>query len=226
MSLVFDRDFDLELEQEQQARQRLERARHTAEELEEARAQGRAAGMQEGFAQGHREALAQAAQDADVQRRATQQQIAEGLSALFQASDAHADTLEEQALAFALSVFERVAPEFLKSRSTLRAEQEIRDALKLTLGSGSVRVFLPASAGEEGAAGIMEAARALGQGDRVTITQDPALASGGARVEWDNGFMEYSFDKICEQILTALRAAAPTTSGRPQPDTKKNPAQE
>lgn len=226
MKLVFDRDFDLEMEQEQQARVRLQNAKYTEDELEAARQQGYAAGSAEGYAKGHRAALDEAARDADVQRRATQTQIAEGLAALFAAADAHATTLEQQALSFALAVFEKVAPEMLDRRRAHRARQEVHAALKLALGSSSIRVFLPPDAEADGGAGIVAAARELGVGDRLRLIEDTGLALGAARVEWDNGFMEFSFDDICTQILTALREAAPDAASSPAADHNEKPLEE
>jgi hypothetical protein len=50
------------------------------------------------------------------------------------------------------------------------------------------------------------------------------MGQGDARVEWDNGFMQYSFNMICDRILKSLRAAAVlprATSGQGAPRNKE-----
>ena len=54
---------------------------------------------------------------------------------------------------------------------------------------------------------IRQLAEAHELADRVDLQGDAALKDGDARVEWHNGFMEYSFGAVCDRILDALRAS-------------------
>ena len=40
------------------------------------------------------------------------------------------------------------------------------------------------------------------------VTADPSLKNGEARMTWENGFMQYSLDRVCDEILQALRHAS------------------
>lgn len=213
MGYLFDRDFDQEIEREQAETDRLAVARYTQEELDAALAEVRAAGAEEGRALGRQEAFAEA-EETDRRRKVEAlEALAPRVESLLQSGDAHQQALESQVVRFASSVFEKVIPEVMRSRAAARAEDEVRAALAIALGSSTVRVYLPPDAAAAHGLELEEAATAMGHGGRVEVFGDGDLKDGDARVEWDNGFMEYSFGVICERILTALRAAAAKPGG-------------
>ncbi|MWD28485.1 hypothetical protein E0K89_013455 [Aquicoccus sp. SCR17] len=221
MGYFFDRDFDREIELEQAEATRLAHARYTEEELREAVEIARLEGRAQGHAEGRAEALAEAEQ-ADRHREADAlEAVGPRIEALLQQAETHQQVLERQVVRFALSVFEKIIPELMDSRGTIRAENEVRAALAIALGSASVRVFLPSQVAAAHGLALEEAAQRLGHAGRVEVMGDIALAPGEARVEWDNGFMEYSYGVICNRILTALRAASALPDAVPEePETE------
>ena len=208
MSYVYNRDFDQEIEREQREAERLTRAFFTEEDLAAAIEKGRAEGIAQGRAEGRAEAEAEA-MASDRRRWVELLGVLSGrVEAVIAAADDHVDTLEQQVVAFELAVFEKIAPELLKGQAAQRSESEVRAAIGLALGSAQLRIFLPPDACAAMATSLEEAARDIGHDGRIEVLPDPELAPGDARVEWDNGFMEYSFSVICTRILTALRAAS------------------
>jgi flagellar assembly protein FliH len=112
-------------------------------------------------------------------------------------------------LDFALATCERIMPELLRTRSADRAAAEVRRCLSIAMGSPRIRIFLSRPVLDLHGKGIEEAILGRHAGTVVELAADPALAPGDARVEWDNGVMEYSFGRIAEQVLDALRRTRP-----------------
>ena len=208
MGYVFERDFDQEVELEAETEARLKRACYTPEDLAAAMELARSEGLQDGHEEGRREAFAEA-EETD-RRRQTEaiEMLAGKVAALVDGADAHAETLEQQMLSFVLAVFEKLAPELIQGRAFMRAEAEVRAAMAVALGTASLKISLPPDVFEVHGEMIEEAARSIGHDGRIEVYSDETLVQGDARVEWDNGFMEYSFNLICNRILTSLKAAS------------------
>lgn len=207
MSMIFDRDFDLELEREELQARRDARACHTPAELVDAVEAARAVAYFEGRRAGHAEGLADAAEADHARRAAALDALGPQIEALVQANDNHRQILEAQILDFALTVCEQVFPELLRHRAHDRALAQVRRALSLGLGSVSLRICLSPEALELLQDDLNAAIVQNGLQGRVEIHANEALADGEARVEWDSGFLEYSFSSICDRILCALRDA-------------------
>lgn len=208
MGVVFDRDFDTEIEQERAERRRLERACYTPEDLEAAMVRARQEGFDAGRRVGKAEAEATAAESDQRRQSEAVEAVATHVDDLMRGMDRHVATLERQVLTFVLAVFEKIFPEVMSGRGAARAEAEAQSALELALGTSSLQIFLPPEEREGMGQRLELAARELGHEGRVEVLGDPSLKPGDARIEWDNGFMQYSFDLICNRILTALRAAS------------------
>lgn len=207
MTLIFDRDFDVELLREQWQARRETRFCHTAEDLAEAVAQARAEAYAEGRCAGNAEGMAEAEATVNGQRAAALIALTPQIAALVQAQESHRAALEAQVLAFALSVCEQVFPELLRRHAHARALAQVRRALSIGLGSVSLHLALSPAAlillRDELNAAISE----RGLQGRVELRDDPTLDDGDVRVDWDSGYLEYSFSSICERILTSLRDA-------------------
>ncbi|MGC9370117.1 MAG: hypothetical protein ACP5DX_11315 [Paracoccaceae bacterium] len=207
MSYIFDRDFDSELDRERQEAERLSRARYTTEDMEAALAQARAEAFRDGHGAGRAEGLAQARGDAEALRAEALGALGPQLERLIGAADRHRAALEVQVLDFTLSVCEQVFPEVLRGCSHDRALDRVKKTIELALGSSCLRIMLSERALPLLRPEIERAAQAVGLDARLEIAADPALAEGDVRMEWDNGFMEYSFADVCDRILTALKQA-------------------
>jgi len=62
----------------------------------------------------------------------------------------------------------------------------------------------------------------LGLTDQIKLSSDESLADGTTHIEWKNGFMEYSFDAVCERILAALKPAQETSSNLLENESESN----
>lgn len=221
MNKIFERDFDQEIELEHLEVLRKQRACYTPEDLNEAVERARKEGFDAGRGIGRQEAAAEAAETDRLRKVKALEEVASGIDSMFRTADEYVSALEKQVLSFVLAVFEKIVPEVMDTRARVRAETEVRAALAVALGTSGLRIYLSPVACEEMAEKLEESARQLGHNGRVEISPDPELELGDARVEWDNGFMQYSFGLICERILTALRAAALLPEGE-----QKTPADE
>lgn len=211
MALMFERDFDAELAQEDRQARHAARARHTPEELNEAVEAARTAGFIEGKSIGRAQGLAEA-ETADGARRAVAlEALGQQIPAMVQENDRHRAALETQMLDFALTVCEQVFPELLRRRAHDRALAQVRRALAVGLGSVSLQVSLSSDGLQLLKDDLDTAINQHGLEGRVKLRADPMLADGDARVDWDNGFLEYSFSSICDRILCALREARSAT---------------
>lgn len=212
MSLIFNRDFDLELALEEQTARHAARASHTPEEVADAVATARAAAYAEGRSAGRAEGLAEAAGTDGALRVAALDALGPQIEMLVQSSDTHRQALEEQVLDFARTVSEQVFPELLNRHAHYRTLVQVRRALNVGLGSAMLRVALSPDALALLRCDLDALIVEKGLEGRVELRADGALADGDTRIDWDNGFLEYSFSSICDRILGALRETRSATA--------------
>src|SRR5690606_3980795 len=133
--------------------------------------------------------------------------VAPAVGALVTGADRHRAALQAQVVEFVLSVFDRVLPELVRTQAARRVEAEARRAVGLALGSGRLVLRLPPEAATTFGPELGRRVREAGFDGRVDIRGDEELEPGDMRAEWDNGFMDYSYAAICNQIIGALNAA-------------------
>ncbi|WP_127900767.1 FliH/SctL family protein [Solirhodobacter olei] len=217
MTTLYHRDFDAEIAEEARAAARARACKFTQEDVDEAVAAAEMRGHAAGRAAGHAEGLAEARGEIGARQAEALQAIAPQLDRMIEDRLAHHAALERQMVGFALTVAEKVFPEFVATRSATAAAEEVRRTLALALHSPRLRVQLSAATRDLIAPEIEAMARNRLDAGAIEVAVDPALAEGEARVIWEDGFMEYSFEKICNGILDALRA----TAGRPAAPIRK-----
>jgi flagellar assembly protein FliH len=213
MTTLFHRDFDAEIAEEARAEARARACEFTRADLDAAVAAAEDRAHAAGRSAGHAEGLAEARAEIAARQLEALQAIAPQLQQMIDDRLTHHATLERQMVGFALAVCEKVLPEFLATRSARAAADEIRRTLALALHSPRLQVRLAAATRDLIAPELEAIARERLDAGQIEISVDPALADGEARVLWQDGFMEYSFEKICSGILDALRATAGRDSG-------------
>lgn len=221
MFTVFERDFDQELVSEQ-VQAELDRQRiFTQAELDAAVKIASQAGYDAGFESGHLTGTQEAKNGLEQKYLLAIETTAPQLEQLLGRATEHQAVLEEQCVRFTLSVCEKVFPEFLTRKSPDRAMNKIRETMALTIGSPRVRIFLSPATKQKMAADLHQIAnqKTNTSTQQLEILADNKIADGDARVEWDNGFMTYSFDQVCRQILTALRRVSDSFSERENKET-------
>jgi len=209
MSYLFDRDFDAERSDEFMTPDDQVAPIYTEEELRAAEFAARAEGFEAGRTHGKAEALDAAKAARAEERHDALLALATQLQMLCEDAASHRCALETQMTEFALVACERIVPEILRTKSTIRAAAEVRRCLGQVLRSSRIRVFLSQNALEEHRALIEATIRDRHLGTSVELAVDPTLADGDARVEWDNGVMEYSFGQLAEKLLDAIRKTLP-----------------
>lgn len=217
MNSVYHRDFDAELEEEARAAARARAAIYTSDDLSAAAESAARIAHERGLAEGHAAGEAEALARIEARRAAALEALAPKLDRMLADRLAHRAALEGQLLDFALSVCERVFPEFIAQRSATAAAEEIRRLIGLALGRPRLRIRL-SPVTRDLMAPELEALTAGRLGaDQTEIVADPSLAPGNAHVSWEDGFAEYSYADVCDAILDALRDAAallaPATGG-------------
>lgn len=215
MTSVFARDFDLEMAEEQERQAYEARATVTPEELDAAIAAALAEGYEAGHAEGRAEGLGEAAGDRALRDTEALEALGPRLDALFSVAAEHRAALETQTLDFVLSVCEQTFPELIRDRARDRATSQIRRTISMTLGSPKLRIFVAPAAEPTLRPMLEDDLDRRGYEGVTEIAADPGLVEGDTRVEWDNGFMDYSFAAVCDRLLAALRrsrdAATQTT---------------
>ncbi len=171
--------------------------------LSEARQQGFDQGREDGLAVGRREAQA----DLQAQANTAMQELRDQL-AVFVSQDAERRAeLERDLIDMVLEIAERTAPDMLQAYSAVQLQARLTDAI----AKGARRAKLEIRVAPEIEPVLAEILPQITPPDRTSppkITADPSLKNGEARVTWENGFMQYSFDRVCEEILLALRHAS------------------
>lgn len=213
MTLIFTRNFDDELNQEINGGVKSCDCAHPSQEeidalIEAAKVEAFQSGYDTGFAKGSEEVR----EEVDQTQAAALGEIKKELGSLFSKSDRHNAALEAQILDFTLSICEQVFPYLQHSQSHERALQQIKDMMRLALSSPYINISLSKTALPKLTPIIDGVSAELGLTSQVKIRVDGKLEDGATHIEWQNGFMDYSFDMVCERILTALKAAQTTSS--------------
>lgn len=171
--------------------------------LADARAQGTEQGLADGIIQGRRETQAEHQVQATTAMQNVQDQLA-----VFVTQDRQRRTeLERDLVDMVLDICERVVPDLLRAFSVDQVQARLQDALHI--GSGYSTLTLLLSEKTEAALGAELTAIAAANGPtKLTITADPNLKDSEARMAWENGFMNYSLDRVCTEIMDALRHAS------------------
>lgn len=181
---------------------------YSQDDVDRMLADARAAALAEGRAAGA--AAAQAEAEAAQQARIAESLVAirSQLSDLLGQDAARRREMERDLIDLLRDVGERVVPELLQAYSPDLALARIRAGFRMA--SGSPRLAIRVSPATEAAIGaeIADLTGVSAAGHRSEIVADPALRDGEARLEWENGFLDYSLDRVCAELLDALRIAA------------------
>jgi len=211
MTLIFRRNFDDELDQETGKGLNDCTCSHPSPEELEVRIQAaKEEAYQAGLEAGHNKALEQFRQETDQNHIDAVQSIKDHLHNIFEKSDNHNDALEAQVLDFGLSVCEQVFPYLLHHQSQERAVTQIKKTMRMALNSPYIKIAVSQTALPQLKPLIEKAAQEMGLKKQIKLITDPKLIDGATHIEWKNGFMSYSFETVCERILTALKAAQAT----------------
>ncbi|MFC2970543.1 FliH/SctL family protein [Acidimangrovimonas pyrenivorans] len=205
MNTFFHRDFDAELEDELREAERDRARRFSQADLDAAVKAAQEAAVREGYAEGYAAARMVSEQELAMRQAEALEIIAPRLQDYVAGQVAHREALERQLLAFTLSVCDKVFPEFLARRSAAAAADQIRRTLALALRSPQLQIRLSPATHDRLAPELEALARGGAVQRHVEIVADATMRDGDARVDWQDGFMEYSYDAICAGILSTLR---------------------
>ena len=217
MQFVFDRSFDTDLTPANKPAPKADAPIYTKAEFDAAVKDAARTGYEDGRTSGRAEANSATQQSETERQLATLEAIPPALKALFDDADAHHAVLEAQLLQFVLSVFERLAPDVFTALARSEAEREVKNAIRMALGSATLKVHLPPETVKETGDEVLRVSRLNGYGGRVDVKSDPELITGDVRVTWDHGVMEYSFNDICQRVLTSLRSSTDAATSATHP---------
>ena len=207
---MFHRDFDAEIEAEERAAAQDRTRRFSQDEIDAAVKAAQENAVRQGYAEGYAAAMMASEQTLATRQTEALEAIGPPMQAFVSGQIAHREALERQLLGFILSVCDKVFPEFLARRSASAAAEQIRRSLSLTLRSPRLRIRLSAATHARIASELEGLARGGAVQRHVEITVDETMRDGDAHVAWDDGFMDYSFDTICNGILATLREMTET----------------
>ncbi|GAA6209882.1 hypothetical protein NBRC116601_31750 [Cognatishimia sp. WU-CL00825] len=171
--------------------------------LAEARAQGMEMGETEGRQAGRREIL----EAQEVKSATALEDIRQQLTEFLAQDAARRTELERDLVDMVLEISERIAPDLIKTMSADLVQARLKDAMRL--GARQSKLSLRLSPDTEAAiAADLRNAFVAEQVTNADIIADPSLTNGEAKMSWENGFMNYSLDRICAELLDALRQAS------------------
>lgn len=207
MTLVFNRNFDEEQARESGGQKNCACGKPDQKQVEALIEAATAQGYQTGVQEGHKKALAEFRAESDQAQSEALTDIQARLRSLSEKMDHHNAALEAQILDFTLSICEQVFPYLQQTQTHERALTQIRKTMRLALNSPTITILLSPDALPKLTPFIEQITTELGLTEQVKLSADAKLKDGATIVEWQNGFMDYSFDAVCERILTALKAA-------------------
>jgi flagellar assembly protein FliH len=208
MTLVFSRNFDDEANWK--SGENCSCDKYSQEQVDALIETAKASAFQTGLKEGYSAALAKFTEEADHIQNEAVEEIRSQLRILFEKANSYNAVLETQILDFSLSICEQVFPYLQHTQSHERALTQIKKTMRLALNSPYIHITLSNDALPRLTPFIENLADELGIKDQIKLSSDDNLENGATLVEWKNGFMDYSFDVVCERILTALKSAQST----------------
>ena len=208
MTLVFSRNFDDE--ENWKSGENCPCDKHSQEEVDALVEAAKSSAFQSGLEEGYDTAWAKFNGEADLTQSAALEDIRTQSRALLENINYHRTTLESQILDYTLSICEQVFPYLQHSQSHERALAQIEKTMRLAMNSPHINIILSNNALPKLTPFVEKMADELGIKDQIKLSSDDKLEDGATLVEWQNGFMDYSFDVVCQQILSALKAAQAT----------------
>lgn len=181
-------------------------------DLDEAHAEGYAAGL----ADGRHAARAEAAESADIraaERDRTLASIVERLDALSAGLAARASEGERRLLTIVANLLERCAPALIERHGRDVALDVVRRAVAMAADSPTIAVSLPPADAEDLRARVLRAAAARGSAAVPSVLADPALEAGDVRVEWARARVEHSTAKLVRRVASRLVQACEHNTG-------------
>ena len=181
---------------------------YSVEEVDHLVAEAREAGLRQGREEGA--AVARAEVEASQTERSTAalEAIAARLTGLVEQDAAHRRALERDVVDMLLEIGERIAPEFLSAYSADLAQARIRAGLRMAGGRAKLTIRVSPEVARQLEPQLAAMAQSAGVEPVPRLVAEPALGAGEARLDWDNGGLDYSLERSCEAVLTALREAA------------------
>ncbi|TDK50191.1 FliH/SctL family protein [Antarcticimicrobium luteum] len=179
------------------------------EELERLLADTREAALAQGRAEGAATARAEA-EAGQAARIAAALDLLQGQFAQLLAQDgAHRRALERDVVEMLVEIGERIAPDLLAEHSADLARAQIRAGLRMAGGSPQMTIRVAPTLEPALQAQLAGLAQAGGAGAAAPrLIADQGLGEGDVRLDWDNGRLDYSLERACEVVLSALREAA------------------
>lgn len=198
-------DFDAERERAEEAartgaNKTFSRDEHEAL-LEEARTAAREEGYNEGYSKGEEDMRSSILQDCANSLQVMIPQIESFLSA----TSEHRDHLEQQVTQFAEAVLKRILPEIVDKYSKERVREEVSRVLSMAMMKPGLKVYLSVNVAEQLTEEFADLAKEMDRPDGIVAVPDETLKDGDLKVVWDNGFLEYSYEDVCNHILDCVR---------------------
>ncbi len=178
----------------------------TPEELGRLLIDTRENALAEGREEGALSARAEAEASQTARIAATLESVRDQLAQVLAQDAARRRALERDVVDMLVDIGEQIAPEFLAAYSTDLTRARIRDGLRLAGGSPYLNIRV--SPGLEQAIAADLAGLAQEGEAQPRLRADPALHDGEARLDWESGGLDYSLDRACAAVLSALREAA------------------
>ncbi|MEE2945441.1 MAG: FliH/SctL family protein [Pseudomonadota bacterium] len=178
----------------------------TEDELNKMLADARQQGFEQGHSDGLNEGRREAQADLQAQANAAINELRDQLAVFVSQDTQRRAELERDLIDMVLEICERTVPDLLKAHSVDQVQARLADAI----GKGARRAELDIRISPETETILAEVIAQITPPDQTApkVTADPSLKNGEARMAWENGFMQYSLDRVCDEILLALRHAS------------------
>jgi len=163
------------------------------------------------FQAGHRQGMEQGLAEVDLGLQADLKRLFSVVEAqietLLQQASVHQTRVEEQAAAFAVLAAERILPQIQNQLASECATQSLRRTFALTKGIAALSVRLSPATHQHLLSEGFDLACTVGPKQTVIVVEDAQMSDGDARVEWQDGWADYSLDETCAHILQTLQSA-------------------
>jgi len=172
-------------------------------------AEAREKDIDEGYSAGYKKAVFDVNESLKADSYLTLVTLKGRIDELLQQSDAYLGQIEDETLALAKGIADKILPGFKKQFSRLAAGYNMREVLRLARGIRCLTVYLSPDTHAYLDSQGLDLKIAVPAGHEMTVVDDPSLSDGAGRVEWKNGQAEYSLDRICIEIFAAMEHTLP-----------------
>jgi flagellar biosynthesis/type III secretory pathway protein FliH len=207
MEFLFEKDFDVQIAEEKEAKKNLERSPliYSEDDLKKRIDEVRNEALEEGYNQGFKEGMLEKENEIINTANKNLKMIEPKLDQIIEYKDEFESNLEEKALTFCSSIFEKILPSLIYETYGEKINEILYENYKSSLSSDWIQLTLNPEIKEEVSINFERILEKENYHGKFTIIEDQNLEYSSLTLSWESGNLNIELEKIYNQIIELVK---------------------